>query len=40
MGVVYVNIHVLKDLKEELACGIDKQLWVISNKMSVTPLRN
>ena len=40
-GVVYVNVHVLRHLKEELAWAIDKWLWVISNKMffkTVIPL--
>ena len=43
VGVVYVNIRILKLLKEELAWGIDKQFWVISNIMlfkTVIPLRN
>ena len=43
MGVAYVNVCVLRHLKEELAWGIDKQLWVVSNKMlfkTVIPLRN
>ena len=43
VGVAYVNIHILKHLKEELAWAIDKQLWVISNKMifkTVISLRN
>ena len=31
--VVYVNIRILRRLKEELAQAIDKQLWVISYKM-------
>ena len=35
-----MNVHVSKHLKEELACDIDKWLWVISNIMSVIPLRN
>ena len=41
--MVYVNVHVLRRLKEELACVIDKRLLVISNKMlfnTVVPLRN
>ena len=33
MGVAYVNIGISKSLKEELAWAIDKQLWVVSNKM-------
>ena len=43
VGVAYVNIHVSKHLKEELAWAIDKKLWVINNKMllkTVIPLRN
>ena len=40
VGVPYVNVCVLRHLKEELAWVIDKWLWVISNKMSVLPLRN
>ena len=43
VGVVYVNVCVLRCLKEELAWVIDKWLWVISNKMlfkTVVPLRN
>ena len=32
VGVVYLNIRILKRLKEELAWAINKQLWVISNK--------
>ena len=36
-----MGTHVLKYLKEKLACTIDKQLQVISNKkQTVTPLRN
>ena len=40
---MYVNVHVSKCLKEELAWAIDKQLCVISNIMlfkTVIPLRN
>ena len=40
LGVMYVNVHVSRHLKEELAWAIHKQLWVISNKLSVIPLRN
>ena len=43
MGVAYVNVHVSRHLKEELAWVIDKRLWAISNKMlfkTVLPLRN
>ena len=43
VGVAYMNICVLKWLKEELAWAIDKRLLVISNKMlfkRVVPLRN
>ena len=43
VGVAYVNICVSKDLKEELAWAIDKQLRVTSNKRifkTVIPLRN
>ena len=42
-GMVYINVCVSKQLKEELAWAIDKQLWVISNKMlfkTVIPHRN
>ena len=38
VGVVYVNIHILRCLKE-LAWAIDKCLQVISNIMSVILLR-
>ena len=41
--MAYVNIHILKWLKEELAWAIDKWLRVINNKMllkAVVPLRN
>ena len=31
--MVYVNIHILRNLKEELAWAIDKWLQVISNVM-------
>ena len=37
------RIHVSKNLKEELAWVIDKQLWVVNNKMlfkTVILLRN
>ena len=43
MGVPYVNIHVSRCLKEELALVIDKLLRVISNKIlfkTVLPQRN
>ena len=30
---MYVNVHVSRHLKEELAWAIDKRLQVISNKM-------
>ena len=43
VGVVYMNICVLRHLKEELAWVIDKRLRVISNKMlfkTVIPLKN
>ena len=33
MGVAYVNVHVSKSLKEELAWAIDKWLRVVSNKI-------
>ena len=39
---MYVNIHALGHLKDELAWAIDKWLWVTSNKMlfkTVIPLR-
>ena len=38
-----MNVRVLIRLKEELAWVIDKQLWVVNNKMlfkTVGPLRN
>ena len=41
-GVAYVNVHLLRHLKEELAWAIDKQLRLIINKMlfkTVIPLR-
>ena len=41
--MVYVGLHVLRCLKEELAWAIDKRLQVTSNKMlfkTVGPLRN
>ena len=41
-GVAYVNVHVLRRLKEELAWVIDERLRAISNKMllkTVAPLR-
>ena len=37
---MYMNVHVSKSLKEELALAIDKWLWLISNKILVIPLRN
>ena len=40
VGVVYVKIHILRHLKEELAWAIDKQFQVISNKMLFKTLRN
>ena len=33
--MAYVTVHVLRHLKEELAWVIDKQVWFISNTMSV-----
>ena len=33
VGVAYVNVHVSRCSKEELAWAIDKQLQVISNKI-------
>ena len=41
--MAYVNVHILKQLKEELAWAIDKQFQVISNTMlfkTVVSLRN
>ena len=32
-GVAYVNVHVLRPFKEELAWAIDKQLKLIINTM-------
>ena len=43
VGVVYMNVHVTRRLKEELAWVIDKRLQAISNKIlckMVVPLRN
>ena len=43
VGLVYVNVHVLRHLTEELAWAIDKWLWLISNRMflkTVMPLGN
>ena len=43
VGVAYVNVHVSRRLKEELAWVIDKRLRAISNKMlfkTFAPLRN
>ena len=42
VGVAYVNVRILRCLKEELAWVIDKRLQVVSNKMlfkTVVPLR-
>ena len=33
VGVTYVNVRVLRCLKEELSWAIDKQLWLIINTM-------
>ena len=35
VGVAYVNVPVLRLLKEELAWVIDKQLWVIDKQLWV-----
>ena len=35
MGVVDIDVHVLKHLKEELAWPADKRLWVISTSYNV-----
>ena len=43
VGVVYVNVRILKWLKEELTWAIDKRHQDISNRMlfkTVVPLRN
>ena len=43
VGVAYMNVNVLKWLKEKLAWAINKQLRVIGNEMlfkAVIPLRN
>ena len=43
LGVAYVNVCVLRHLKEDLAWAIDKWLQVINNKMlfkTVVPLRD
>ena len=37
--MAYLNIHIWKCLKEELAWPIDERLQVISNKMSVISLK-
>ena len=40
--MAYMNVHVSRHLKEELAWAIDRQLQVISNKMlfkTVIPLK-
>ena len=41
VGVAYVNIHVLRHLKEELAYALDKWLQVSSDMLfkTVIPLR-
>ena len=31
--MAYINVHVSRRLKEELAWATDKHLWVISNQM-------
>ena len=36
MDVVYVNVSLLRLLKEELAWAIDTQLWLIINTMLFT----
>ena len=43
VSVPYIVIHVLRLLKQELACAIDKRLWDISNMMlfeTVIPQKN
>ena len=40
---MYVDVCILRRLKEELTWAIDKLLWVVSNKMmfkTVIPLGN
>ena len=37
VGVVYINVHVSRHLKEEPAWAIDKRLRFIINIMSVIP---
>ena len=42
VGVAYMNICIIRHLKEELAEVTDKYLWIISNIMlfkTVIPLR-
>ena len=42
VGLTYVNVHISRRLKEELAWTIDKQLWLIINTVlfeTVIPLR-
>ena len=43
VGVVYMNVRISKQLKEAVDWAIDKQLWVLSNKMlfkTLVSLRN
>ena len=43
VGVVYMSIHISRNLKEELAWPTDKQLQAISNILlvkTVMPLKN
>ena len=40
VGVAYMGIHVSRHLKEALAWATDKQLQVVSNIISVIPLKN
>ena len=40
VGVAYMNVHVLRDLKEELALAVDKWLWDKILSKTVKPLRN
>ena len=41
--MAYMNVHILRHLKEELAWAVDKQFQVTINKIlfkTVIPLRN
>ena len=40
VGVAYMNVHVMRDLEEELALAIDKRLWDKILSKTVKPLRS